>query len=99
VNHAAFRSTEISSGPCTRDGSPSAWKIVWMCGIVMSSTTNGCVQPVSIQIQRYSSQSPHRAASTRTTVATRAAADRDATPQRRRSPVGLTAATCAIASI
>ena len=28
VNHAEWRSTVISSGPCERDGSPSALKIV-----------------------------------------------------------------------
>ena len=30
----------------------SARTIVWMCGIVVSSTTNGHVQPALIQIQR-----------------------------------------------
>src|SRR3954454_65585 len=44
VNHAESRSTEMSSGPCVRDGSPSAWKIECRCGIVMSLTGNGCVQ-------------------------------------------------------
>ena len=52
VNHAASRSTEISSGPCTREGSPSAVKIGWTCGSVVSFTGNGHVQPAEIQTQR-----------------------------------------------
>ena len=36
----------------------SARTIVWTCGIDVSSTTNGHVQPALIQIQRYSSHAP-----------------------------------------
>ena len=52
VKSAECHRTSISSGPLTRDGSKSAFTIVWTCGIVMSSTGNGFVQPVVTQIQR-----------------------------------------------
>ena len=45
VNQAAWRSTEISSGPWERDCSPNALKIVWTCGRVVSLTGNGRVIP------------------------------------------------------
>src|SRR4051812_31117306 len=46
----------------------SAWTMVWMCGIDVSSTTNGQVQPALLQIQRYSSHAPTSVARTATTV-------------------------------
>jgi hypothetical protein len=52
VNHAECRSTEMSSGPCSREGCQSASTIVCTCGRVVSLTGNGHVQPVSTQIQR-----------------------------------------------
>src|SRR4051812_14560725 len=52
VNHAASSRTVIRSGPCDRDGSPSALKIVQRWGSVVLLTGNGCVQPVSTQTQR-----------------------------------------------
>ena len=65
----------ISSGPCELAGSPSAWKIVWMCGIVVSLTGNGHVHASRTQIQRTSSQKPQMTSSMRTTEAARPSAD------------------------
>ena len=50
--------------------SKRARTIVWMCGIDVSSTRKGHVQPALIQIQRYSSHAPMRTARTATVVPT-----------------------------
>ena len=52
VKSAASSSASISSGPPVGDGSRARATMSCMCGIVMSSTANGHVQPVAIQSQR-----------------------------------------------
>ncbi len=69
VKAVLCRSTEMSDGWFTCAGWPNALKIVQTCGIDVSLTTNGHVQPVVVQTQWYSSHSPTIATSDRSDTA------------------------------
>src|SRR5439155_26717862 len=73
VKRALWSRIVARAGWLTCAGWLNAFTIVQMCGIDVESTTNGRLQPVVTQIQRYSSQRATREASTRTTVAARRA--------------------------